>query len=87
MSKKRAMLIGLDAADPLMVKELIQAGRLPNMQKLLSQGCAHESLAMRGAFPTVTPPNWASLATGNWPRTHGITCYYNHCLGQRFADK
>lgn len=82
MSKKRAMLIGLDAADPLMVKELIQAGRLPNMQKLLTQGCAHESLAMRGAFPTVTPPNWASLATGNWPRTHGITCYYNHTLGK-----
>lgn len=79
---KRAMLIGLDAADPVVVKELMDAGRLPNMKKLLDLGCSHESLSMTGVFPTVTPPNWASLATGNYPHTHGITCYYNHTEGK-----
>ena len=75
---KRVMMIGLDAADPMIVKRLIAAGRLPNMKKLLENGAAHESLSMIGVFPTVTPPNWASIATGNNPRSHGITCYYNH---------
>ena len=37
---------------------------------------------MMGVFPTVTPPNWTTLATGNWPKTHGITCFQNHTLGK-----
>ena len=79
---KRAMMIGLDGADPYVVKRMIAAGRLPNMKKILEKGVATESLAMLGAFPTVTPPNWASIATGCWPRTHGVTCFFNHTLGK-----
>lgn len=36
---------------------------------------------MLGCLPSVTPPNWCSIATGCWPRTHGITCYTNQTLG------
>lgn len=79
---KRALLIGLDGADPVVTKRLIEAGRLPGLQKVLEMGVATENLDMLGVFPTVTPPNWASLATGNWPRTHGITCFMNHTLGK-----
>lgn len=82
MGKKRAMMLGLDGADPLIVKQLMAEGRLPNMKKLLEQGVATETLDMLGVFPTVTPPNWTTLATGNWPRTHGITCFQNHTLGK-----
>ncbi len=82
MALKRAMMLGLDGADPLVVKKLLEMGRLPNMKKVLEQGAAHRDLTMLGAFPSVTPPNWASLATGNWPRTHGVTCYHNHTLGK-----
>ena len=84
MKNKRVMMIGLDGADPLIVKELVEAGRMPNTKKLLEEGCAHESLSMLGVFPTVTPPNWCSIATGNYPRTHGVTCFYNHTLGKDF---
>ncbi len=27
-------------------------------------------------YPTITPPNWASIATGAWPGTHGITDFW-----------
>ena len=81
MAKQRAMMIGLDGADPLVVKKLMDEGRLPNFKKFLEQGVAHQSLGMLGVNPTVTPPNWASIATGNWLRTHGVTDFYTHTLG------
>lgn len=82
MNSKHAFMIGLDGADPLVVKRLIAQDRLPGLKKIMQNGVSHESLSMLGAFPTVTPPNWASLATGCWPRTHGITCFQNHTLGK-----
>lgn len=81
MGLKRAMVIGLDAADPVQVRRLIDEGKMPNLKKLLENGTANKSLAMLGCLPSVTPPNWCSIATGCWPRTHGITCYTNQTLG------
>ena len=82
MGNKRAMMIGLDGADPLVIKKMIREGRLPNLKRVLEEGVAHDSLSMIGAFPSVTPPNWASIATGNWPRTHGVTDFFNQTLGK-----
>ncbi|MBO5429439.1 MAG: alkaline phosphatase family protein, partial [Peptococcaceae bacterium] len=79
---KRAMMIGLDAADPVQVRRLMDEGKMPNLKKLLDEGTANSNLAMIGCLPSVTPPNWCSIATGAWPRTHGITCYNNNTLGQ-----
>ena len=73
MGKKRAMMLGLDGADPFVIRRLIDMGRLPNFKRVLEEGTAHRDWNMLGAFPSVTPPNWASLATGNWPRTHGLS--------------
>ena len=78
---KRVMMIGLDGADPFVIKRLIGEGRLPNLKKAIENGVVGENMAMIGAFPSVTPPNWASLATGNWPKAHGVTCFFNHTLG------
>ena len=83
MGKKRVMMIGLDAADPVQVRRLMDTGKMPNLKRLLEEeGVANPSLAMIGALPSVTPPNWCSIATGCWPRTHGVTCYNNNTLGQ-----
>ena len=84
MNNRRVMMIGLDGADPLIVRELVDSNRMPNTKKLLENGCANRSLSMVGVLPSVTPPNWATLATGNYPRTHGVTCFYNHTLGKDF---
>ena len=82
MALKRVMMIGIDGMDPKIVRRMLDAGRLPHMQRALDSGVATAGLDMLGVFPTVTPPNWVSLATGNWPRTHGVTCFHNHTLGK-----
>lgn len=82
MGKKRAMMIGLDGADPYVIKRLIDQGRLPHLKRVLENGVIADKMSMLGAFPSVTPPNWASLATGNWPKTHGVTCYWNQTEGK-----
>ncbi len=81
MGLKRVMMIGLDAADPVVVRRLMDEGKMPNLKKLLDNGAACKNLAMIGCLPSVTPPNWCSIATGTWPRTHGVTCYGNQTLG------
>ena len=46
MGKKIAMLLGLDGADPVVIKRLMAEGRMPNLEKLLKEGTATESLSM-----------------------------------------
>ncbi|MBQ5858398.1 MAG: alkaline phosphatase family protein, partial [Peptococcaceae bacterium] len=47
-----------------------------NTKKILEAGAAREDLVLLGALPTVTPPQWTTLATGAYPSTHGITAFY-----------
>ncbi len=82
-AQKRVMLIGLDGADPVVIDRLIKAGRLPNIEKALHSGTTTADYSMIGTLPTVTPPSWTTLATGAYPRTHGVTCYTNHTLGKQ----
>ncbi len=82
MTKRRAMMIGLDGADPVVIKRMIGQGKLPNLKRAIEEGVSRADWAMIGALPSVTPPNWCSLGTGSWPRTHGVTCYNNHTLGK-----
>jgi len=81
--ERRVMLIGLDGADPVVIDRLIKAGRLPNIEKAIKKGTTTKDYSMIGTLPTVTPPSWTTLATGAYPRTHGVTCYTNHTLGKR----
>lgn len=82
MGKKRAMMIGLDGADPLVVKRLMESGDMPNLKAFIERGTTTEKYNMIGVLPSITPPNWASLATGNWPKNHGVTDFMNHTLGK-----
>ncbi len=83
---KRVMLVGFDGADPVFTEKLIQEGKLPNFKKLKEMGVTTEMNGMIGALPTITPPCWATLATGAWPGTHGITCFWNHTIGKSFDE-
>ena len=68
---ERALLIGLDCAVPGRWRKYAEAGLLPVGQRLLADGClAAECLP---TMPTLTTTNWATIATGAWPGTHGIT--------------
>jgi predicted AlkP superfamily phosphohydrolase/phosphomutase len=78
---KRVMLIGLDGADPHLIARYISEGKLPNIKRFIEGGVSTSGYAMQGVLPVITPPNWATQATGAWPNTHGITCFWNHTSG------
>ena len=66
---KRAMLIGIDS---MMIKRLdryASEGRLPALAKLMEQGV---SCSAYPTIPTVTDPNWTTIATGADSGTHGV---------------
>lgn len=55
---------------------------MPNTKKFLERGSAREDLVLLGAMPTITPPMWTTLATGAYPMTHGITCFWRNYPGR-----
>ena len=58
-------------------------GALPVGQRLLAEGAfAAECLP---TFPTLTTTNWATIATGAWPGTHGITDFNPHRPGDQIG--
>ncbi len=73
----KILVLGVDGMDPRLTKKYLLAGKLPNIQRYLQQGAAREDLVLLGAVPTITPPMWTTLATGAYPATHGITCFWN----------
>ena len=78
MGERKVLVLGIDGMDPKMTKRLMDEGKLPNIEKMLKVGSAREDLVMLGGNPTITPPMWTTLATGAYPMTHGITCYWNN---------
>ncbi len=76
MKKRKILVLGIDGMDQRITKRLLDEGKLPNIKKYLEHGSSREELDMLGAIPTITPPCWTTLATGTYPGTHGITCYW-----------
>lgn len=74
--RRRVLVLGIDGMDSRITKRLLKENKLPNLQKYIDLGAAREELDMLGAHPTITPPCWTTLATGAYPGTHGITCYW-----------
>ena len=75
--KGKFIIVGVDGMDARLCKKFLDEGKMPNVKKLLEHGAAREDLVMLGALPTITPPQWTTLATGAYPGTHGITCFWN----------
>ena len=71
----KVLLLGVDGMDPRFTKRLVDEGKMPNVKKLMDMGSCRDDLMMLGANPTITPPMWATLATGAYPMTHGIMDY------------
>ena len=76
---RRVMLIGLDAPIVKSVKKYVGAGKMPHVQRLIESGVWAENCLV--PHPTITPPNWTTIATGAWSGTHGITCFHVHKPG------
>jgi predicted AlkP superfamily phosphohydrolase/phosphomutase len=70
----KVAVLGFDCAMPHLIEKHIAEGYLPNFKKLIEAGVL--ALNCLPVYPTITPPNWASIATGAWPGTHGITDFW-----------
>ena len=81
-SAKKLIVLGIDGMDPRLTKKFVAEGKMPNTKIFLERGSAREDLVMLGAMPTITPPMWTTLATGAYPMTHGITCFWRNYPGR-----
>jgi predicted AlkP superfamily phosphohydrolase/phosphomutase len=66
---ERVIVIGIDGMDPRLTQRMIQAGQLPNLAKLHTQGGFRE---LRTSIPPQSPVAWASFINGAGPGSHGI---------------
>jgi predicted AlkP superfamily phosphohydrolase/phosphomutase len=79
----KVALIGLDSLIPLWVRKYFNMSKLPNMNKLTNEGTWAEIIPV---FPTHTASNWNTIATGSWPRTHGVTDMVVHMPGTPLTE-
>ncbi len=74
---EKIFVLGVDGLDPRLSRKLVDEGKMPHMKQFIERGACREDLVLMGAMPTITPPMWTTLATGAYPNTHGITCFWN----------
>ena len=72
----KIFVCGVDAMDPRLTRKYVDMGIMPNAKKMLEKGAARQDLVMLGCMPTVTPPQWTTMACGCTPQVHGITSFY-----------
>ena len=65
----RVLLIGLDGADWEVMGPLLDAGKLPALQRLIEGGVMAKVASLN---PMVSPLLWNSIATGKRAGKHGI---------------
>src|SRR3989304_3900917 len=69
VNKRRVFVLGLDGATFNLIKPWIKEGELPNLSRLLEEGCHGE---LESVIPPLTTPAWASFITGKNPGKHGV---------------
>ncbi|MFT5432207.1 MAG: putative AlkP superfamily phosphohydrolase/phosphomutase [Myxococcota bacterium] len=67
MTKQRVLVIGLDAFDRTIADELIQVGRLPNLDRIMTEGTVAD---VQNPYGLLTGPVWPTLASGTGPTSH-----------------
>jgi predicted AlkP superfamily phosphohydrolase/phosphomutase/tetratricopeptide (TPR) repeat protein len=67
--QNRVLLVGWDAADWKVIRPLMDAGKMPNVQRLVKNGVTGQISTLH---PPLSPMLWTSIATGKRPFKHGI---------------
>jgi tetratricopeptide (TPR) repeat protein len=69
MARAKMLLIGWDAADWKVIHPLMDAGKMPNVRRLVENGARGDIATLH---PPLSPMLWTSIATGKRPFKHGI---------------
>lgn len=74
---KKCILFVVDALAEPIVREWVENGRLPSIATLLARGGNLNPCI--SIFPSITPAATCSIATGEYPRKHGIegACWFD----------
>ena len=67
--RNKVIVIGLDGATFELLGPWLQAGRLPHLQAMITEGVSGE---LQSCVPPVTAPAWTSFMTGKNPGKHGV---------------
>lgn len=65
----KVLLLGWDAADWKVIGPLLDAGQMPNLARLASEGVVGNLSTL---YPVLSPMLWTSIATGKRAYKHGI---------------
>lgn len=68
-TKKKIVVLGIDAMDPAVTEKLMNEGRLPNLSYLKKQGSYSK---LETSNPAESVVAWTNFATGMNPGNHGI---------------
>lgn len=66
---RKVLLIGWDAADWKVITPLLDAGKMPNLERLVNGGVMGNIATL---MPVLSPMLWTSIATGKRADKHGI---------------
>lgn len=66
---KRVILLGMDGLDPNLMDKMMDAGELPNFDRLREEGSYSR---LQTTLPPETPVAWSGIGTGCNPGKHGI---------------
>ena len=80
---QKLVILGFDGLDPHLVTRWMQAGQLPNMAKIASQGGMS---ALGTTHSPESPTAWASFATGVNPGKHNIYDFLVRDTSTYFPD-
>jgi predicted AlkP superfamily phosphohydrolase/phosphomutase/tetratricopeptide (TPR) repeat protein len=69
MAARKVLLVGWDAADWKVIHPLMDAGKMPNVRRLVENGASGQIATLH---PPLSPMLWTSIATGKRPFKHGI---------------
>lgn len=77
MKTKRVILFVVDALTESVTREWIESGRLPTLATLIARGGTISTCT--SIFPSITPAATCSIATGVYPKDHGIegACWFD----------
>lgn len=68
-SQCKLLLLGIDGATWQVLDPLLQAGKLPHLERLIAQGT---SGVLRSLEYSASPVAWSTIATGKMPAKHNI---------------
>lgn len=86
----RIIAVGLEAAEPTLLEKWCAEGRLPNLSRLISDGCFRR---LHSCTAVASGATWPSITTGVSPAKHGMGFYHRQLrtgtyrIVKKYADE